>query len=536
MSYCDTCGSSRREGQRFCTGCGKSFEEADEARNTVGQPPAGPEVATPTPAAAPPASAQPTAEFAAPASGAVGGPPGPRQGGAASALPSWVVADWPVVGICVLLIALATVVVSVVYGAVVALAASGGDAVVSGAIAGAYVAFSAFGAASGAFRGTEDSIVQFATAFLPLPWVLVPVLAMWVALGFGYPRVAPQRPARLAFVAKVAVVFGVLAGIMASVLSLGDFGAEPDAGELVSKVSAGSAAFYAILILGLTGLVYLLRRGDLRSLDTRLSQLAAKTRVLLEGAKAFALLVTVMAAITLVAALIAADSMAERLVVLLAIPFLVVNVGIAGAVLAMGGSVGLGEAPGEDSEFVAGVITDHLSLFHWGFPPGIDPGSAPPYLLVLLALAPLAAGWMAYRWLQRRPATTENDLWSVGFLVALGFALASLVAALFGRILLSGFTDDFDRGGILFARPSVAAALGLGLLWGIVGGLGGALFWGRQKGMTVISRAAPSMREAAPGTPPGTPPVASHSTTCRSCGSPTDASARFCEACGSPLT
>ena len=534
MSYCDACGTPRREGQRFCTGCGKSLEDGGgEVRSPYAEPtPAGPEEATPTPAPTFPASGQPTAEFPAPAGGAAGAPPGaPPPRGAGVAMPSWLVTDWPVVGICVLLIAFATLVVSAVYGAVVALAASGGDAVVSGAITGAYLAFSAFGAASGAFRATEDSIVQVATSFLPLPWVLVPVIAAWVALGFGYPRVATQRAARLAFVAKVAVVFGVLAGIMASVLSLGEFESESGSGDLVSRVSAGSVAFYAMLILGLTGLVYLVRRGDLRSLNTRLSQLAARTAVLMEGAKAFALVVVVMAAVALVAALVVADSMTERLVVLLAIPFLVVNVGIAGAALAMGGSVGLGEAPPEDSEFVTGVITDHVSLLHWGFPPGGDPGSAPPYLYVLLALAPAAAGWMAYRWLQRRPASTEQDLWSVGFLVALGFALASFVGALFGRILLSAFTDDFERGGILFARPSVAAALGLGLLWGIVGGLGGALLWGRRQGMTVISRAGPTGEAS-----PGAPPVASESTVCPRCGSPVGAGARFCDTCGNALT
>ena len=534
MSYCDACGTPRREGQAFCTGCGKAFEAGGAAAASpyVEPTPAGTE-ATPAPPAPPlPASGQPTAEFPAPPGDAVGVPPdAPPQRAAGVALPSWLVTDWPVVGICVLLIALVTVVVSAVYGAVVALAASGGDAVISGAITGAYLAFSAFGAASGAFRATEDSVVQVATSFLPLPGVLVPVIAAWLALGFGYPRVAPQRAARLAFVAKVAVVFGILAGIMASVLSLGEFESESGSGDLVSRVSAGSVAFYAMLILGLTGLVYLVRRGDMRSLSTRVSQ-PARTSVLMEGAKAFVLVVAVMAAVALVAALVAADSMTERLVVLLAIPFLVVNVGIAGAALAMGGAVGLGEAPSEDTEFVAGVITDHVSLFHWGFPPGADPGSAPPYLFVLLALAPAAAGWMAYRCLQRRPARTEQDLWSVGFLVALGFAVASFVGALFGRILLSAFTDDFERGGILFARPSVAAALGLGLLWGIVGGLGGALLWGQRQGMTVISRAAPSTPEAAPATPP----FASQSTACPRCGSPAAAGARFCEACGTALT
>lgn len=250
----------------------------------------------------------------------------------------------------------------------------------------------------------------------------------------------------------------------------------------------------------------------------------------MEGAKAFALLVAAMAAVALVASLIAADSMAERLVVLLAIPFLVVNVGIAGATLAMGGSVAVGEGAAEDSAFVKGVITDHVSFPHWGFPPVEDAGSAPPYLLVLLVLAPVAVGWMAYRWLERRPAKSEQDLWSVGFLVALGFALASFVGALFGRILLAAFTDDLDRGGVLFIRPSIAAALGLGLLWGIVGGLGGAVLWARRHGMSVVAAPASARRQSVETTP-----VVAQPTVCPKCGSPAGPSARFCESCGNPL-
>lgn len=493
MGFCDQCGAPRGERQRFCPRCGTALDAGTVIPGApVGTPP-------------------------------LHGGPG---GGAPPNVPGWLVSDWPVVGICVLVIAVVTAAVSATYGAVLGLAASGADGAGSGAITGAFLAFSAFGAASGAFRATEDVLIGFGTSFLPLPWVLVPVGAAWAAYRFGYPRVAPTRPFRVSFVGKVAVLFGLLAGILANVLSFDEGGEEDASGNLFSEVSSGSVAFYAVVVLALTGVVFLLRRGDLAVARDRLRGYATRSSLLLEGGKAFLGLAAAMAVVALVAGLLAADTMSERLLLLLAVPFLVVNLGIAGAVLAMGGSVGLGDtAEGDLGTSIAGNVYDHVSLFHWGFPPGNDAGTATPLLLVLLASAPLAVGWIAYRQLERRGARSEQDVWAVGFLVGLGFALVAFLAAFFGRILAGAFASDLERSGDLFIRPSIAAALGLGLLWGVVGGLGAGYVWARRHDMAVrLTSGAPA------GGAGGLPATAGAS--CPRCGAAVAAPAAFCSACG----
>jgi hypothetical protein len=171
-----------------------------------------------------------------------------------------------------------------------------------------------------------------------------------------------------------------------------------------------------------------------------------------------------------------------------------------------------------------GGVSGHTSLFHYGLPAGPDAGAAPGWLFVALVLAPAAVAAAVWRRLERdRPADEQGAL-AVGAATAVGFAATAWLAALIGRIvLLAAVTVPRDGlgsalqftplpaqagrvsvGTLVALRPNPAAVLGLGLLWGLAGGLGAAFLWAsRHNARWQISGAAPA---AGPAPPPPPPP------------------------------
>jgi hypothetical protein len=414
-------------------------------------------------------------------------------------------ADWPLVGLCTLLLLGSLFAASALYGGIVAMvAATDVGVVIDGITVGAYLAFSAFGVETGAFSPGAPGAYA-ATQFVPLPWVAMAVAATVLAMRFAFARLDGDRTSVLAFAGKLAVATGILAGILAALLSFGGDGSA--AGSFRAEVAGGTAWAYTTVLVGIVALVAVHRRGIPVLPDRVTPQLRGLASIAFEGAKAFALMALGMAAVVLVASLIVLDTGAERLSTLLGTVFMGVTMGVVGAAYALGAAIGL--------------ASGHTSLLHFGFPPQADAGAAPVPFFLLLAVAPALVAWTVLSRLDRDQPASEQDATKTGFLVAIGFAATAWVAALLSRVVLGAGVLGGDGASVfLVARPSPAGVIGLGLLWGLVGGLGASYYWARQRGVGWKGAAA------------GTAPLDDRR--CASCGSPV-AGGRFCSNCGTPL-
>jgi hypothetical protein len=410
---------------------------------------------------------EPTADLPVPSSPPPEPPPPPPS--------AWARGDWPLVGLAILLVVGGVAVASALYGAILALAATGrASAVGPGAGLGSFLSFSWLGAAARASTTGTDRVLAFETRFLPLAGVLVPAAVTWAALRYCRPRL--RRPeAVVQFVAKVTVAVALVVAVLARMGSTGT-----SDGGLASRVDAGPAGLFALLVVGLAGAGFLAREGAV-PLGTRPPPLLATA--VLAGARAWALAVVFTTALVVTAAVAAADTGTERALLLLGFPLVGVNLGVQGVSVAMGAAVDLVAAGPAEVGGIAPPDAGHLSLLRFGFPPEPGAGAAPAAAFLLLALAPALVAWSLGRELRRRPPDEEQDALAAGFAAAGGFAAAALAGAVASSIWIVAVSSDLARpGGMLVARPSVGGTLGLGLVWGLVGGLGAALAVARHRG------------------------------------------------------
>jgi hypothetical protein len=228
-----------------------------------------------------------------------------------------------------------------------------------------------------------------------------------------------------------------------------------------------------------------------------------------EGAGLFAALAGGLAVLGLVCALVVTDGLHARIGLLFGFPVAGFSFGAVLLDAAMGAALG--------------GVAGHTSLAHFGMPAGPGAGAAPIWLFAAVLLAPGAVAMTVWRRLERERPVEEQGALAVGAATGLGFAVAAWVAALVGRIVLlaavTGPGGDVFPGaprivpvptratvGTLVAlRPNPAAVLGLGLLWGLAGGLGAAFLWAsRRNARWQITGAG-----GPPGaTPPPPPPAA----------------------------
>jgi hypothetical protein len=439
-------------------------------------------------------------------------------------LPNWLLSDWIVVLISALVILFATAIVCAFFGAVLAVTSTSSfGTVASGALRGIYLTFACFGVKTAAGSAVGDNTVLiFGSSFLLMPGVLIPMAATWIVLrSFALPRVRDGLDISIAFVVKLALVCGVFLSIAAALMSVGHVSSISDSeasltSDLVAKVAAGSAFLYAFLIVGIVALALMMRAsrivitGRARDYLDPIGQ-AAKTAGL-----AYLVLAVGAGALATLGAVIVADSGAQRLTIIASAPLILVNVGISAVSVAMGGSVRFatvnflsGGSFGFDTS--AGA-TGHVSLMKFGFPPASDAGSAPIFWFVLLLVPLVVLGWFALRELDRARPATEQGVLGIGLRAGIGFALIAWLGGLLGRIEVAGFGLRAGDGngdgvaGVLVWKPSVGAALGLGLVWGLVGAVGAALWWGSARGVrwTFLQQVGGSSQ---PSTPP--PPASS---------------------------
>jgi hypothetical protein len=429
-------------------------------------------------------------------------------------LPEWLTSDWPLVGLGVTVMLAVLFAVSALFGAVAGVATSGKfGAAGNGAAVGSHLAFAAFGAKTAVSFGRENGSA-LALQFLPLPWAVVGGLAMGAALRFARPRLPDERKRRIGYAAKLAAAGGVALGVIAGVL---DQRSRPGAG-FSSRLNGGEVWFYATVLLLLWGWLWLHRQGY------RIGpQLAAAYRPLArrarEGALAFLAVSVAFAFVGLVFSLVVVDRNGAQVAVLFGVPVVGLSFGAAMADFAMGAALGLG------SLFAQPI--GHLSLAHFGLPPGPDAGAAPVWLFAILLVAPLSVAGVVWRHLERLRPAQEQDALAVGAATAVGFAGAAWLMALVGRVALvaaiapPGDSGDLDTalgllqgrgsgiGTLISVQPNPVTVLFLALVWGLAGGLGAAFLWAsRHNARWQVNSAgdASPTPPAQPGAPAGNTP------------------------------
>jgi hypothetical protein len=397
-------------------------------------------------------------------------------------LPASLTSDWPLVGLGVTVMLAVLFAVSALFGTVAGVATSGSfGAAGYGAAIGSHLAFAAFGAKTAVSFGTENGSA-LALQFLPLPWAAVGGLAMAAALRFARPRLPDERRRRIAYATKLAAAGGVALGVIAGVL---DQRSRPDSG-FNSQLNGGEVWFYATVLLLLWGWFWLHRQGyrigpalaaPYRPLAQRASQ----------GAVAFLVVAAAFAFVGLVFSLVVVDRNSAQVGLLFGVPVVGLSFGAAMADFAMGAALGLGSLFAQPQ--------GHVSLAHFGLPPGPEAGAAPAWLFAVLLVAPLIVAAVVWRHLERLRPTQEQDALAVGAATAVGFAGTAWLLALVGRITLvaaiapPGSSGDLDTalgllqgegpgiGTLLGAQPNPITVLFLALVWGLAGGLGAAFLW-----------------------------------------------------------
>ena len=471
MAVCARCGGELPAAARFCPMCGR---------------PADPEMGPPAPPDAPPIWS--------------GFHP-----------PGWLTSDWPLVGLGVAVMLALLFGVSALYGAVAGVAASGKPGVAPyGAAVGSHLAFAAFGARAAVSFGTKNGS-SLAIQFLPLPWAIVGGLAMGAALRFARPRLPDERRRRIAYAVKLAFAGGVALGVIAGVA---DQRSRPGFGYQ-SQINGGEVWFYATVLLLLWGWFWLHRAGYrlAPALPADLGPLARRAG---EGALAFLAVAGAFGFVGLVFALVVVDRNGAQVGLLFGVPVVGLSFGAAIADFAMGAALGLGSLFAQPA--------GHLSLAHFGLPPGPDAGAAPAWLFVVLLVAPAAVAAVVWRHLYRVRPTQEQDALAVGAATAAGFAGAAWLLALIGQVALvaavapPGARSDLEDaigllrgqgpgiGTLVAAQPNPISVLFLALLWGLAGGLGAAFLWASRHNARwqVTGSSDPAPPPATPPPEPGT--------------------------------
>ena len=481
MALCARCGGELTPAARFCPTCGRPVEPG------VGPVP-------------PP----PTAPILA----------GLRP-------PVWMTGDWPLVGLGAVVLLGLLFGLAAAVGMVAAVAGSGSFAALPcGAGVGAHLAFAAFAARVAVRCGGEHGSV-LGLSFLPLWWSLAAGLAAEAALRFAWPRLVDERRRRIAYVAKLALATGVLAGVIAGLVG----GGGGDS-SFVSTLNGGEVWFYATVLTWFWGRMALRRRA-VRLLPPPPEQIGRHgryARLAGEGAMAFGVMATGLAVLGLAFALVVADGGRARIGLLVGFPVVGLSFGAVLADAAMGTAL-------------AG-IRGYTSLFHFGLPARPDSGAAPAWLMAALLIAPVLVAAVVWRRLDRdRPATEQGAL-TAGAVTAAGFAVAAWMAALVGRVALVaavgrpgpfgyapqtpghlGATALGSVGAVVVARPNPASVLGLSLLWGLAAGLGAAMLWAARHGArwhvpgpSQATAAASPPASPGVGSSPATPPTAGPAT------------------------
>jgi hypothetical protein len=206
-----------------------------------------------------------------------------------------------------------------------------------------------------------------------------------------------------------------------------------------------------------------------------------------EGALAFLAVSAAFAFVGLVFSLVVVDRNGAQVALLFGVPVVGLSFGAAMADFAMGAALGLG------SLFAQPI--GHLSLAHFGLPPGPAAGAAPVWLFAVLLVAPLTVAGVVWRHLERLRPAQEQDALAVGAATAVGFAGAAWLMALVGRVALVAAiappdsSGDLDSalgllqgrgpgiGTIISAQPNPVTVLFLALVWGLAGGLGAGFLW-----------------------------------------------------------
>lgn len=537
MQYCPSCGKPVSDTDAFCESCGAGLArpeaEPSAPATTPSQPP-------PPPPPAPPAPAAPADTPAA-------------FGGTRTVTP-WLVTDWPLAALCVVVFLAIAAGVGGLFGLVASLIANGlGTEGLVGLLAGAWAMFAGLGADVVVAAFVDDGGVFWFSSGLMLAATVGLVGLAWLIYRAAFRYVGESADFTLAFVGKVTLIGTIAVAILGTVMSIGNL--EEDTAEgftVLSDVGSAAPAWGAFLLFGLVGLVSSRRRISVTERPTRFGW----ARPLRDGIAAWAVMVLVLGTAASFAGMIASDDATEGLAGAAVTPVLVGNSGVSAHAFAVGASNDTVGEPGDLSPLDDTRLDAHISLFHFDIPPQSDSNAAPIWFWPLLAVAPLLVFFATRRRFEKHEVLDAQSILLTAATVAGGFALASWLGALLAPLHAGGFVQSSDEpfdfiSRAVVARPSVGATLGLSLFWGAIGAFAAGAVWARKHQIELITssssagRTSATVQTAAPTTDaPQPPPAPAAATTtddpaagtgaCPHCGAP-HSGGRFCSDCGNEV-
>lgn len=534
MQYCPNCGKPVSDTDAFCESCGAGLARPEAE-------PSAPATATSQPPPPPPA----------PASSA-GPADAPAASGETRTVAPWLVTDWPLAALCVVVFLAIAAGVGGLLGLVASLIANGlGTEGLIGLLSGAWAMFAGLGADVVVATFVNDGGVFWFSSGVMLAATLGLVALASLIYRSALRYVGESKDFTLAFVGKVTLIGTIAVAILSTVMSIGDL-EDDDSVEgftVLSDVGSAEPAWGAFLLLGLVGLVSSRQRVGVTNRLDRFGW----ARPLRDGIAAWAVMVLVLGTAASFAGMIASDDATEGLAGAAVTPVLVGNSGVSAHAFAVGASNDTVGEPDDVSPLDDTRLDAHVSLFHFDIPPQSDSNAAPIWFWPLLAVAPLLVFFATRRLFEKHEVLDAQSILLTAATVAGGFALASWLGALLAPLHAGGFAQSSDEpfdfiSRAVVARPSVGATLGLSLFWGAIGAFAAGAVWARKHQIELITssssagRTSATVQTAAPTTdaPQPPPPPAAPTTTddpaagtgaCPHCGAP-HSGGRFCSDCG----
>ncbi|MCQ3807315.1 MAG: hypothetical protein OXB92_02270 [Acidimicrobiaceae bacterium] len=428
-----------------------------------------------------------------------------------SGLPTWLSSDWLVVIVASIGVFLSSIAAGAILGAINALAfTSSFGATISGAITGIYLGFSSFAVEITAVNTESEFQAIIATKYLPIAWYIGFVAIVWYGYRFCEQRMESSVENRRALTIKMAITFGLVAAVGGALLSFNEDSIYsnlllPSNDGLSARVNSGTAFLYGAIFVAVVGLFFHNRskqpilRGFARKVDENIL-FRNFSSDLLEGARMYLIALGSMGVLGLAGAMYIAETMRDRILLIVGFPLYLGNLGIATATIAMGGSVE-----------VLGSVDNHISLMNWHWAGG---ERAPIFFFVIVLVIPALLFWRTTLYLDSRGSQSESDLLGASLRLALGFTLTSWILSLLGRLQLTSgvigrdldFYQVFEPIKSFVFAASPRASFGLGLLWSLGVCLLAALLWGQKRGLKLFnSLAASGNEQQQPDLPPRPP-------------------------------
>lgn len=352
-------------------------------------------------------------------------------------------------------------VVSIAYGVALAFAASRDvGRIADGASAGVGLVFAAFGSRVGAID-METSSLGYLLQSPALSWMALGALAARQGVRAALRNFPKSRALALGLLVKAALLSAAAVAALVALVPPALRGL-PEGWSAEIFLVTWEPVATAAAVVALAGLWALAREGVVVPASPARPRLRWAMKAAATGARAYGLLLLLMAPLVGVAAVLIGAGVEDVPAAALA------TVVVGGSLATLATAVAMGAT--------VEVVDGSLGVFVETLPSALGGGDAPPLLFLLLLTAPALVAWKAWKVLSLSKPRDRVTALATGAGLGGGFALAAWAALFLARrCLLGGVADDVQAQ--LAASPSLARALALSLAWGMLGGLLPALVY-----------------------------------------------------------